>query len=336
MTTAAAPAFQHQHAAHCESGVISSLLKPLGINLSEPMVFGLSGAMSFAYLPFLRFGNMPLVSYRMLPGHIVKNLPKRLGVKYFRKRYRRPEEAMADLDRFLGEGRLVGIQTSAYFTPYFPPRMRFQFNAHNSIVMGKEGDEYLISDPVFEEIQRIKAEDLSKARFARGLVAPKGLAHFPLVAPPTLDLEALIRKAIRKTVNMMLHAPPLIGLKGMRSLARKILKLSVNGDATYTRHFLGNIVRMQEEIGTGGGGFRFIYAAFLQEARGHLGEPVLMTASEQMTAAGDAWRLFALACAKAVKQKSEAPDLPTIANLLIDCAKAEEETYRTLKGLKKR
>ena len=30
--------------------------------------------------------------------------------------------------------------------------------------------------------------------------------------------------------------------------------------------YLAQLVRMQEEIGTGGGGFRYIYAAFLQEA----------------------------------------------------------------------
>jgi hypothetical protein len=33
-----------------------------------------------------------------------------------------------------------------------------------------------------------------------------------------------------------------------------------------TNHYLGQLIRMQEEIGTGGGGFRFIYGAFLQEA----------------------------------------------------------------------
>jgi hypothetical protein len=68
--------FQHQHFAHCESGVMSALLKHKGSQLSEPMVFGLSGALCFAYLPFLKFGNMPLVSYRMFPGHIVKKFPK--------------------------------------------------------------------------------------------------------------------------------------------------------------------------------------------------------------------------------------------------------------------
>ena len=30
--------------------------------------------------------------------------------------------------------------------------------------------------------------------------------------------------------------------------------------------YLGQVVRMLEEIGTGGAGFRFIYAAFLQES----------------------------------------------------------------------
>ena len=36
-------------------------------------------------------------------------------------------------------------------------------------------------------------------------------------------------------------------------------------------HNLGQVIRMLEEIGTGGAGFRFIYAAFLQESAGILG-----------------------------------------------------------------
>jgi hypothetical protein len=42
------------------------------------------------------------------------------------------------------------------------------------------------------------------------------------------------------------------------------------------------IVRMQEEIGTGGGGFRFIYAAFLQEAGRLMGSTRLEEASRMM------------------------------------------------------
>ena len=328
--------FEHQHAAHCESGVISALLKHHGLELSEPMVFGLSSALSFAYLPFLRFGNMPLIAYRMYPGHIIKKLPTLLGVEYFRKRYRYsdPQQAMDELDGFIENGHVAGIQTSAYFTPYFPPEMRFQFNAHNAIVIGKQNGQYLISDPVFEKIQRIAIQDLRKARFARGLMAPKGLVHFPLQVPSSVELEPLIRKSIKKTVNMMLRAPLFIGLRGIKKLAGHILKLGRRSDKVHMRHFLGNIVRMQEEIGTGGGGFRFIYAAFLQEAYQVLGIPLLQKASLQMTDAGDAWRNFALACAKAVKRTDQEIDLPMIAQLLNHCGALERELYLSLKTLK--
>jgi len=326
--------FEHQHFAHCESGVMSTLLKHKGLHLSEPMVFGLSGALCFAFLPFMKFGNMPLVSYRMFPGHIVKTLPKRLGAAYLRKRYKNQDQAMQELDDHLDASQLVGLQTSAYHTTYFPPEMRFQFNAHNIIVVGRQEDEYLVSDPVFDKIQRIKAADLKLARFARGLSAPQGLTHYPIEVPGAddLDLVKLIRKAIKKTVNMMLYAPvPWIGVKGINHLARRVARLSTRGDGRYTRLFLGNIVRMQEEIGTGGGGFRFMYASFLQEAYQITGWPALQEASARMTAAGDAWRDFALACARIVKNKN-GTDPAEVAPLLKACGENERQLYKMLKS----
>ncbi len=327
--------FEHQHFAHCESGVMATLLKYHGLPLSEPMVFGLSGTLCFAYLPFLKMGNLPVISYRMFPGYIVKNLPGLLGVQYFRRTYRDPDLAMAQLDEFVAAGRLVGLQTSVYYSPYFPPEMRFQFNAHNIIIVGRDADEYLLSDPVFDHLERIKAADLKKARFARGFSAPKGLAHYPLEHSQAPDLEKLIRKAIKKTVRMMLYAPlPWIGIKGINHLARRVARLSRESDERYVRHFVGNIVRMQEEIGTGGGGFRFMYAAFLQEAYGILNLPVLKEASVQMTAVGDAWRQFALQCARVVKNKRSAGDIDLIARSLRRCGENEKQVYRMLKAVK--
>ncbi len=115
---------------------------------------------------------------------------------------------------------------------------------------------------------------------------------------------------------MMLHAPlPFIGVKGIHCLARRIEKFK-DGDQRYARLVLGHIVRMQEEIGTGGGGFRFMYAAFLQEAGRLLGSAPLEEASRMMTEAGDRWRLFALACARVCKGKRAAIDAGEIARLL--------------------
>ena len=290
--------FEHRQYAHCESGVVTALLRRQGLDLSEPMVFGIAGGLTFAYLPFIRITNMPVVSYRMFPGAIIKGAAKNLGVRFETRRYSDRGRALTELSDLIDSGRCVGLQTSVYWLPYFPPEMRFQFNAHNLLVYGREGDEFLVSDPVFEQAVRVKAEDLQNARFARGTLAPKGFLYYPVRVDPAVDRAEAIRKAIRRTVRMMLHAPlPFIGIKGIHYMARRIEGLA-DGDARYARLYLGHIVRMQEEIGTGGGGFRFMYAAFLQEAGRLLGSAPLEEASRMMTAAGDMWRRFALACAR--------------------------------------
>lgn len=323
--------FKHQHYAHCESGVVTSLLSHQGLSLTEPMVFGLAGGLTFAYLPFIKLNGMPLLSYRMYPKSIIGGVQRRLGVKFESKIYRNEDEAMADLDRFIAAGRPVGLQTSAYWLPYFPPEMRFQFNMHNLVVFGKENGEFLVSDPVADHVVRIRPEDLQKARFAKGTMAPKGYLYYPTVVPQSIDVKRTIPAAIRKTVNMMLHAPLIFGLKGILFMADRIEKLRGREDRRYIKLFLGHVVRMQEEIGTGGGGFRFMYAAFLQQAADVLEQDALRDASLKMTEAGDQWRQFALACAKAIRNGEGEANLSLIAGLLRASADTERKVYLLLK-----
>ena len=56
--------FQHQHTAHCESGVMSTMLKAQGVDFNEAMVFGLASALTFVYIPLVKVNGMPLISYR--------------------------------------------------------------------------------------------------------------------------------------------------------------------------------------------------------------------------------------------------------------------------------
>jgi len=326
---------EHRHYAHCESGVVTALLRYHGLDLSEPMVFGITGGLTFAYIPFIKITNMPLISYRMLPGSIIRGAEKNLDVQFRTRRYREKEKALAELTTLVDSGEIVGLQTSVYWLPYFPPEMRFQFNAHNLIVYGREGEEFLISDPVFEHPVRVKADDLQNARFARGTLAPKGFICYPVRINPSIDLRKAIKKSIKRTVRMMLYAPvPFIGVKGIHYMGRQIEQLKIREDPRYVRLFLGHIVRMQEEIGTGGGGFRFIYAAFLQEAGRLMGSTRLEEASRMMTEAGDMWRQFASACAKACKSKTGDFDVGEIAQLVQKCAKQEKHVYSHLKSMK--
>ncbi len=331
----AALPFEHRQSAHCESGVISALLRHSGVAMSEPMAFGVSGSLTFAYIPLIKFGGMPLIAYRMPPKSVIRGLTKRLGIGMSFETFRDPDAGMAALDRHLDAGRPVGVQTSVFWLDYFPPDMRFHFNAHNLVVYGKRGDKYLISDPVIDTPVECDSESLKKSRFTRGVLAPKGLLYFPTTIPASLELAPAIRKAIHYNSGMMLRTPlPFVGIRGVRFVANKLRKLPRKNAAQekYNRLFIGHMVRMQEEIGTGGAGFRFLYASFLQEAAPIVNEPVLMELADQLAKAGDEWRGFALEAAKMCKQRM-AMDHDRLADQLLKCADMEAAVHRRLRSM---
>lgn len=302
-----------------------------GVPMSEPMAFGLASALTFAYIPFVKLAGMPLIAYRMPPGAIIKAMTKRLGVKIERRRFSDPKAGMAALDEQLAQGRIVGLQTCVYWLPYFPEAMRFHFNMHNLIVYGKEGDEYLISDPVFEVPTRCPADALEKARFAKGAMAAKGLMYYPTQMPREIDYAKIIPAAVRRNFRGMTGAPlPIVGIRGIRYLANNVLKLGRRNDKSLVL-YLTHIVRMQEEIGTGGAGFRFIYGSFLQEAGKLIGNDALLEASKKITAAGDEWRKFALNATKMCRGRMPM-NVQTLADIINSCADKEAEAWRAVKA----
>jgi hypothetical protein len=319
--------FQHRHAAHCESGVAANLMTHHGAKLSEAMAFGLSSALSFAYLPFIKLTGFPLIAYRMPPKFILKGMGKPFQAHFRFETFRAPDAGMRRLDELLAQGRVVGLQTSVFWLPYFPEDMRFHFNAHNLLVFGKDGDDYLISDPVAELPQRCASTDLQRARFAKGALAPKGLLYFLDGIGRTEVSADAVKSAIKKTVRIMLGPIPLIGVRGMRMLANRVAKLDTS---EHSLNYVGHIVRMQEEIGTGGAGFRFIYAAFLQEAAQITGLAELGVLSERLNEIGDGWREFALKAARMIKGR-ETFEPQKLADLVRAQAERETEFFRALK-----
>src|SRR5512133_2639529 len=100
---------EHRQYAHCESGVVTALLRSHGLDLSEPMVFGITGGLTFAYLPFIKITNMPIVSYRMFPGAIIKGAARNLGVRFETRRYSDKGRALAELGGLVDGGQCVGL-----------------------------------------------------------------------------------------------------------------------------------------------------------------------------------------------------------------------------------
>jgi Domain of unknown function (DUF4872)/Butirosin biosynthesis protein H, N-terminal len=324
--------FHHQQSAHCESGVVAGLLRSHGFPLSEAMVFGLGAALAFAYLGLVKINEMPLISYRMPPRFILRRLRKLLHLPLRVEKFASPEAGEQRLDELVRRGTLVGVQSSVFFLPYIPVNMRFHFNAHNLLVYGREGDEYLISDPVFEAPTRSTVPELTRARFARGVLAPKGLLYYLDGPVPSADVARLIPGALKREWRVMLQPIlPFIGVRGIRMLARKVHKVVRNAPPPFARRYVGHIVRMQEEIGTGGGGFRFLYGAFLQEAGILLGNANLRALAMQMVAIGDAWRDFAYDAARMSKDRL-ALDGALLSSQLNTIAEREAALFRAVRA----
>jgi len=327
--------FSHRQAAHCESGATASLINYAGTHLSEAMVFGIGAGLFFGYVPFIKVNGFPLVTYRCKPGAIFARVTKNLNCDVHQKRYRNQAQAMDDLDLKLDQGIAVGLQTSVFWLPYIPAAMRFHFNAHNLVVIGKDGDEYIISDPVAPDLVRCSAQDLSKARFARGALAPKGRSYYLTSVPAVKNLEEPIVAAIRSACRDMLAPIPIAGVRGMRLMARSVSGWETKYGKRRAGYCLAQLIRMQEEIGTGGAGFRFIYAAFLQEAAEYLAVSQLEELAEELTAIGDDWRDFALQATRCCKGHAEC-SYADLATMISSQADKEERFFRHLQQLTKK
>jgi hypothetical protein len=316
--------------------VVSNLLRHHGLVLSEPMVFGIGSGLFFGHMPFLRVNGIPATTYRIFPGLVFARACKRLGIQMKKETFRSEAKAMDELDRLLSEGKPVGMLTSVYYLPYLPSALRFHFNAHNIVVYGKSGDKYLVSDPVLESVSEISREDLVRARFARGALAPNGRLYYPTHVPREIDLKKPVADGIRKTATDMVTIPvPLFGIRGQRYLARKVKEYPNKLDKKKAALFLGNIVRMQEEIGTGGAGFRFIFAAFLQEAASILGQDWLHEISHEVTGVGDRWRDFAYEAARICKDRAvTGENYSKLSETMMECASREEQIFRKLRKIK--
>jgi len=324
--------FIHHQSAHCENGVASNLLKFNGINISEPMIFGIGSGLFFFYLPFLKVNHAPAISYRPMPGAIFNKAAKRLGIKVKRIKFSNPQEAQKALELNLKNNIPTGLQVGVYNLTYFPDEYRFHFNAHNLVVYGKEGGNFLVSDPVMETVTTLTEKELEKVRFAKGALAPKGQMYYPIVIPENIDWETAIKKGIKNTCNDMLAPVPIVGVKAIRWVAKSIPKWSTKLGVKVTNHYLAQLIRMQEEIGTGGGGFRFIYAAFLQEAAVILKNDKLKELSKEMTTIGDLWRDFAVNAARVYKNRSNQVDVyNSLSKEMLHLADLEEAFFKKLK-----
>ena len=331
--------FKHQQAAHCETGVTSSLLKFAGIDkMTEPLAFGIGAGLFYVHIPFIKINNGPAIAFRTLPGWVFSRTCRSLGIPLVRKKFNSKEAAESFLMESLEKGQPVGCQVGVYYLSYFPKEYRFHFNAHNIVVFGKEEDNYLISDPIMENATTLTSYELGRVRFAKGALAPRGQVYYPREEVHITDeqMKTAIKSGINRNVRNMLHIPGRIaGVKGIRYTGQKIKTWRDKLGPQKAGLYLAQLVRMQEEIGTGGGGFRYIYGAFLQEAHAWHPNDQMLEISNLFTRAGDAWRTAAVQAAGIYKGRiGSQADFNVMGDYLLEISEMERQAFRALSKIK--
>ncbi len=328
--------YTHRQAGHCESGATSNLFHFHGIKMSEPMAFGIGTGIYFSYLPFLKLQFAPMMSFRNFPNTVFHRSMKYLGVDAtVIKKFNDVKESMDALDRNLEKGIPTGVQVGVFNLTFFPPEYRMHYNMHNMVVFGKEDNYYHVSDTVMEKPQVITYDDLVRVRWAKGAFAPKGKMYWINSIKKDIDFKAGVKQGIDKTVYEMIKVPFwLIGIKGMKVMSRDIKKWPRKHGNEKASFYLGQILRMAEDFGTGGAGFRYIYGAFLKEAGEKYDNKVLLEASDLMGKTANRWRDFTYIGARNCKNRSKPEeDYGKLGEMMYEIAGMEEQVYKKLEKI---
>jgi hypothetical protein len=325
--------FRHIMAAHCESGTVAAIVSHHGFKISEPMVFGISSGIFFGYLrtPMMDF---PIFVVRSRPGEIRNKFADRTGIKFKTRTYRNPKAAERELDMLLDQNQPVAVQVDFFYMNYFPAWYRIHINVHYVTIIGREGNKYLVSDSYHPQIAEIERDALLKGRFAGGPMAPKGFMFYPVHIPEKTNLEKAIKNGIKGATFNMLKIPlPFLGVKGIRRFADKIVEWpGYARDENQLADKIFRITVLLEDQGTGGGGFRFLYASFLQEASKLLNYPRLDDFSKEIMGIGDGWREISLAASKIAKNRDFGEDkFRELSSMIRQRADLEEAFFTNLR-----
>lgn len=322
--------FTHRMAAHCETGTITALLNHQGLEITEPMVFGIASGIFFGYFESSNF-SFPTFIVRSKPGSIRTTLSKRLGIKFHEEKFRSPQKGEAALQQLIGQQIPTAVQVDFYYMDYMPEWQRVHINVHFINVIGSQDGTYMISDSYYPRKSELSHATLTKARFVGGHMAPKGFLFYPEHIPAEMNFEKAIRTGIKKAAYNMTRLPvPFIGIKGMRKFARKVVSWpDLARDTEHLSHEIMKINILLEDQGTGGAGFRFLYATFLQQAADLLKDEQLRSMSKRMMEIGDNWRNISYFSAKMGKNRDLGKERLKELSEMIHAMADQEQAYFT-------
>jgi hypothetical protein len=271
---------------HCETTATGTLLKQLGINLSESMLFGLSEGLGFIFWN-MKIMDFPFMGGRIKPDVLTQNLARNLNLKLEVKETSSLKKAWENIKIEFDNGKIVGLKLDSYYLEYFTNKIHF---AGHYVAMYGYDDKfaYLVDTEQQGSTVKTTLENLGLARNERGPMSSRNLSYTIQKTNKDFELKKIIKIAIKNNANDYLN-PPIknIGYKGILKASQEIKKWfknskDIEGDFETT-------AMLMEKAGTGGAVFRNFYRDFLKESYENLKIDKIKKAHSMFIEIADLW-----------------------------------------------
>ncbi len=333
--------FVHFPTHHCITGSIWHIYTYHGYPVSEEMLLGLGAGAGFIYWHMR--GSLPFIGGRAnieRPGveGLEKTCGRRTGVRVQSFRSESSRKAELRLLELLKSNQPVMLMLDMGLLPYFDfGGEEFHFGAHAVVVCGydEERGEVLLADRD-EELHVVSLEVLNRARASKYKPFPPGHAWYEFDFSQSYPIGAAeLKKAIYECAEGMCKpAISNMGVKGIRKSAERIRQWSqILTEKDLRDTCINTAIMIDARGGTGGGLFRCMYARFLHEAAGILGEDDLHRLADRMQNIADCWEQTAVLFEKAYSAEQPALVLNQIADGLLSIAGEEEKVWSVLYDL---
>lgn len=313
----------HHPGRHCASTAICNMVNFHGIGFSEAMCFGIGAGLGIWYLSYSDMQPSRMIHVRS--ADIEAQFFNRMGISFSWQQYKDPLQAEKALCRNLDNGLPSIVQTDIYHLPYYNSSTHFP--GHDITIWGYDSSrgEFLITDTEREVLLSVPFENMRKALYAKGgFFTMEGNQFAPerLILPS--DMPDVICRAVTHNSRVILSdGYDFQGIIGLGKWMRELVDWPQYPDWQWTARFAYQVI---ERRGTGGGGFRLMYADFLQEAHAYVPEISSRGLSMNMREIGHAWTELALSLKHVSEQTM--PDFSAVLEQLKNVRKLEAAYHR--------
>jgi len=297
----------HHPGRHCASTGAANLANFHRLPWSEALCFGLGGGLGIFYMSFPGLTPSRLVHVRS--ADYEHNFFTRLGQRFRWEQFSDPMQGEAALRQALDEGRPVIVQTDIFYLPYF--KSTTHFPGHVITVWGYDAarEVFYVTDTDRPDVLEVGFADMRLARHSsKGPFPLQGNLYTPVELQEPADFaDRLVRAIVDNSRSLLNSRIKMQGVPGLKTWLAELDAWHDFDDWQWCARFTYQII---EKRGTGGGGFRLMYADFLDEAAAHIPQIEQVGLNTQMRRLAAAWTELALALSQV--SEAQAPDFTPI------------------------